>query len=128
MVPALRKQFNAKFTNEKYQSFLKEVQAIHPGAIEFRLAETAVFVPKDFTNKMLEACEAIVDTIADPKFKELTKNAIPKDLVVPDENDHAHFLAANRDLLLGCAVGRISRGRTPPASHAADYFGAHPGV
>src|SRR6185295_11358129 len=92
MVPAPRKQFNAKFTNEKYQSFLKEVQAVHPGALEFRLAETAVFVPKDFTKKMLDACEAIVDTITDPNFKELTKNAIPKNLVVPAENDHAHFL------------------------------------
>ena len=92
MIPALRKQFNANFTNEKYQAFLKEVQAIHPGAIEFRLAETAIFVPKDFTKKMLGACEAIVDTITDPKFKELTKNAIPKNLVVPCENDHAHFI------------------------------------
>ncbi len=92
MVPALRKQFNANFTNEKYQAFLKEVQSVHPGAIEFRLAETAVFVPKDFTNKMLDACESIVDTITDPKFKELTKNAIPKNLVVPNENDHAHFI------------------------------------
>ena len=92
MVPALRKQFNANFTNEKYQAFLKEAQAVHPGALEFRLAETAVFVPKDFTKKMLDACEAIVDTITDPEFKELTKNAIPKNLVVPGENDHAHFL------------------------------------
>jgi len=92
MIPALRKQFNANFTNEKYQAFLKEVQAIHPGAIEFRLAETSIFVPKDFTKKMLGACEAIVDTITDPKFKELTKNAIPKNLVVPCENDHAHFI------------------------------------
>ena len=92
MVPALRKQFNANFTNEKYQAFLKEVQAIYPDAVEFRLAETAVFVPKDFTSKMLDACESIVDTITDPKFKELTKKAIPKNLVVPGENDHCHFI------------------------------------
>jgi len=42
---------------------------------------------------MLDACESIVDIIADQKFKELTKNAIPKDLRVPGENDHSHFIA-----------------------------------
>lgn len=93
MVPAIRKQFNAKFTDEKYQAFLKELNAVHPNAIEFRVAETAVFVPKDFTQKILDACESIVDIIIDPKFKGLTKNAIPENLRVPGENDHSHFIA-----------------------------------
>lgn len=93
MIPALRKEFNKNFTVEKYESFLKDLQGVHPGAIEFRVAETAVFVPKDFTQKILAACESIVDIIVDPKFKELTKNAIPKSLKVPNENDHSHFIA-----------------------------------
>jgi glutathionylspermidine synthase len=93
MVPAIRKQFNTNFTKEKYEAFLKELNAVHPGGIEFRVAETAVFVPKDFTQKILDACESIVDIIIDPKFKELTKNAIPKKLQVPGENDHSHFIA-----------------------------------
>src|SRR3990170_77263 len=93
MVPALRKEFNANFTKEKYNAFLEELHAVHPGAIEFRVAETPVFVPKDFTKKMLDACESIVDIIIDPRFKELTKNAIPKNLQVPGENDHSHFIA-----------------------------------
>jgi hypothetical protein len=93
MIPALRSAFNINFTVEKYESFLKDIESIHPGAIEFRLAETPVFVPKDFTQKILDACESIVDIIADPKFKELTKNAIPKNLQVPGENDHSHFIA-----------------------------------
>jgi hypothetical protein len=93
MVPAIRKQFNANFTDEKYQAFLKELNAVHPNAIEFRVAETAVFVPKDFTQKILDACESIVDIIIDPKFKELTKNAIPENLRVPGENDHSQFIA-----------------------------------
>jgi hypothetical protein len=52
-----------------------------------------VFVPKDFTKKMIDACESIVDIIVDPKFKELTKNAIPGNSKVPGENDHSHFIA-----------------------------------
>ncbi len=93
MVPAIRKKFNEEFSNKKYQAFLDELHMAHPGAIEFRVAETAVFVPKDFTKKILDACESIVDLIVDPSFKELTKNAIPQDLQVPGENEHTQFIA-----------------------------------
>lgn len=93
MVPSIRKEFNKNFSPEKYKAFLNELNAAHPGAIEFRVAETPVFVPKYFTQKMLDACESIVDIIVDPRFKELTRNAIPKDVKVPGENDHSHFIA-----------------------------------
>jgi hypothetical protein len=93
MIPSLRSAFNKNFSAEKYKSFLDDLHSAHPGAIEFRVAETAVFVPKDFTKKIIDACESIVDIIVDPKFKELTKNAIPKNLQVPGENDHSHFIA-----------------------------------
>ena len=61
MVPEFRQDFNKNFTKEKYEAFLDELNSVHPGAIEFRVAETPVFVPKDFTKKMLDACESIVD-------------------------------------------------------------------
>ena len=93
MIPAIRKEFNDNFTKEKYEAFLHELNNVHPGAIEFRVAETPVFVPKAFTKQMLAACESIVDIITDPKFKELTKNAIPQHLRVPSENEHSHFIA-----------------------------------
>ena len=93
MIPAIRKAYNESFSNETYATFLKELNSVHPGALEFRVAETPVFVPGDFKNKILEACESIIDIIADPGFKELTKNAIPKGLRVPGENDHSHFIA-----------------------------------
>src|SRR6188768_200643 len=93
MVPSIRKDFNKNFTKEKYEVFLKELHAVHEGALEFRVAETPVFVPKDFTDKMLHACESIVDIIVDPKFNELTKNAIPENIKVPGGNDHSHFIA-----------------------------------
>src|SRR6185436_13378154 len=93
MIPSLREEFNKNFSVEKYQRFLKDLESAHPGEIEFRVAETPVFVPKDFTQKILNACESIVDIIIDPGFKELTKNAIPENLQVPGENDHSHFIA-----------------------------------
>lgn len=93
MIPELRQQFNEKFTPEIYQQFLADLDSKHPGAIEFRVAETPIFIPKAFTKKMIDACEAIVDVIVDPGFKKLTERAIPKDEYVPGENDHTDFIA-----------------------------------
>jgi hypothetical protein len=52
-----------------------------------------VFIPKDFTQKILDACESIVDIITNSEYKQLTKNAIPAHLQVPGENEHSHFIA-----------------------------------
>ena len=93
MIASLRKQFNENFTQKKYEDFLHDLNSKHPGDIVFRVAETPVFIPKDFTDKMLDACEAIVDFIVRPDFKKLTGHAIPKGENVPGENDHTHFIA-----------------------------------
>lgn len=92
MVPALRKAFNAAFTRERYEQFLADLNSRYPGAIEFRIAETPVFVPASFAKQMLDACENIVDLILDPAFKERTEQAIPANDRVPNENAHPHFL------------------------------------
>ncbi len=93
MIKELRQQFNQNFTQEEYNEFLNDLNSKHPGDIVFRIAETPVFVPKDFTNKMLDACERIVDLITDDNFKSLTERSIPKHESVPNENDHTHFIA-----------------------------------
>jgi len=93
MVPALRKAFNAAFTEKQYEAFLKDLDHLHPGAIEFRIAETPVFVARDFGQKIIDACEAIVDVITNDQFLKLTDKAIPKLDRVPGENKHSHFIA-----------------------------------
>lgn len=93
MVPQLRQQHNSAFTPEKYQAFLKELDAAHPGAIEFRVAETAIFLSRDFQEKIYDACEHIVDRIMAPDFLSLTDRAIPAHLKVPGESAHTQFIA-----------------------------------
>ncbi len=92
MIKALRKKFNDNFTKEKYEAYMAELENLHPGALDFRNAETPVFVPKDFTDKMLNACEDIIDVIVDPKFISLTDRGIPSNIKVPNENSHTEFL------------------------------------
>lgn len=93
MISSLRRIYNQAFTEEKYRAFIQDIENMHPGQLDFRICETPVFVDKFFLQKMLDACESIIDVICAPDFKEKTKNAIPPDENVPYENDHAHMIA-----------------------------------
>ncbi len=93
MVPELRKQFNENFTKEKYAAYLDDLNSKHPGAIEFRVAETPIFIDKAFKGKVISACESIVDVITQYNFMSLTAHAIPADVWVPGENSFSHFIA-----------------------------------
>ena len=93
MQQSLRRQFNEHFTEAKYLAYLQTIENLHPGSLEFRIAETPLFIPKDFTQKMLAACEDIIDVIVQPNFKALTDRAIPDSLNIPNETDHTDFIA-----------------------------------
>lgn len=93
MEPSARAAFNANFTDEKYQTLLKDIQTGLLKPIEFRIAETPIFIDAAFRDKLIEAGNDIIDTILRPDFKQITQNAIPQRWLVPNENDHAHFIA-----------------------------------
>ena len=93
MVNDLRNAYNQAFSEAKYTDFLQSIDDDFPGQLDFRVAETPVFVSKDLGNKIVEVCEAIIDVITGPFFKEKTQNAIPAGQNVPNENAHSSFLA-----------------------------------
>ncbi|TAE18589.1 MAG: hypothetical protein EAY72_00555 [Bacteroidetes bacterium] len=93
MISNIRETFNRNFTAETYQAYLASLHALHPSGIDFRVAETPIFVDKDFKNKMLSACEHIVDVITQTNFKILTEGAIPANNRVKGSDDHCHFIA-----------------------------------
>ena len=93
MISEIRKKYNAEFTEEKYQEYLDEMNAAHPGSIEFRIAETPVFCSREFTDQMISACESIVDVIVAPGFKEQSARAIPENVKVPNETERCEFIA-----------------------------------
>jgi len=88
-----RKRYNQSFSEEKYKQLLNAVETDYPGQLDFRVAETPVFVPKDLKNKLIEACEEIIETIVSEDFKTKTDRAIPNGQHVPNENAHSSFLA-----------------------------------
>lgn len=93
MVPPIRQAFNEQFSVAQYQSYLQDLNSKFPDAIEFRVAETPVFIDRSFKDKILAACESIVDVITQYNFNILTSHAIPSNVRVPNENAHTHFIA-----------------------------------
>jgi hypothetical protein len=93
MVPSARAAFNTNFTDQKYQSLLTEIQNGISTPIQFRIAETPIFVGAGFRDMLVSAGNNIIETILRPDFKELTDKAIPERWNIPNENDHPHFIA-----------------------------------
>ena len=95
MIQPIRAAYNAAFTPERYAAFLKKIETDYPGQLDFRVAETPVFVPKLLTDKLLTACDSIVATLTRPDYKALTEAAIPPHQRVPNETPHTTFLAVD---------------------------------
>jgi hypothetical protein len=93
MNPTIRTTFNQNFTDEKYAGFLVDLNTGLKNPVEFRIAETPVFLTDDFRDKLLQAGADIVDTILKPGFKELSERAIPEKWRVANETSHSHFIA-----------------------------------
>jgi hypothetical protein len=93
MIPGIRSLYNEAFSPEMYQAFLKELHGVYPGAIEFRVAETPVFIPRELGALMKDTCSYIIEQICAPDFIQKTDAAIPRGEKIGGEIGHPHFLA-----------------------------------
>lgn len=93
MISTARQIFNDQFSEKKYQAFLLDLDKEFNYHIPFRVAESPVFVGKDFGTKLFKAADEIIDFIVRPDFKRLMSAALPKNLFVPNEDSHTLFLA-----------------------------------
>jgi hypothetical protein len=95
LTPNCRTQFNASFTEEKYQKMLQEIEAEFPGALDFRVAESPVFIDREFKTKILVAFNDIIDQILKPDFIAKTERAIPANRRVGNESPRPSCLAVD---------------------------------
>jgi len=93
MIASVRDNFNNDFKQEEYLKYVEEIANAYPDALQFRLAETPIFIPKDFKEQILNCCEYIVDIITDSNFAERSKDAVPAECNVPNQNSFSHFIA-----------------------------------
>ncbi|GAB4299997.1 MAG: hypothetical protein Kow0098_26990 [Ignavibacteriaceae bacterium] len=92
MISEYRKKFNSAFSQEKYEQFIKDLNTSLRYPTDFRVSETPVFLTKELTDELINACDEIIQQLNKPQFREHSSNAVPSALIVPNEDDHPAFL------------------------------------
>ena len=93
MIKSIREAFNNSFTAQQYADFLTEIEQFFPGALDFRIAETPVFIDKEMRNKMIDTCEYIINKIQEEEYLFQTERSIPVDERVSAPEKPCQFIA-----------------------------------
>ncbi len=101
MVREIRERFNDSFSTEKYEQMIREIHTEFPGMLDFRVAESPVFLGRDLKAKILTAFNDIVDQIRKPDYLSRTQRAIPTNRWVEHENPVPGCLAVDFAITLG---------------------------
>jgi len=88
MDPQLRSEFNADFSAEKYDALLRCVNESVRWPADFRIAETPIFLTREFTDEAVAAARIIEAQTRTLEFKRHAASAIPAGLEVPNESSH----------------------------------------
>lgn len=96
MLPSYRRRFNSSWTPEKYRRFLGILQERCGEPPQFRHSETPCFFPSELIGQMArygrEMCEQL---LANPRYQEESRRAVPDEWRVPGEPPHPLFVQAD---------------------------------
>lgn len=96
MVPELRARFNRQFTQERYSSLLKSMEERCGVRVDYRVAETPVFLPVELLEKMAaEGAKLTGALLGNPTYLDAARKAIPAGHEGAGETPHPHFLTAD---------------------------------
>lgn len=95
MISDLRQRYNAAFTDARYAAYTRELNRALYWPVDFRIAETPLFLDAGTTRSLVQAADDIVRQLAQPGFRKHAANAIPRGLEVPNETEWPHFLAVD---------------------------------
>jgi hypothetical protein len=102
MIASLRKQFNERFTPDKYQKFLQRVDDACGTHVQFRLSETPCFFPKELIDRMAaDGAELIRQLVDNPEYRAKSDEAVPAEFKVPNEAAHPMFVQVDFGLVRG---------------------------
>jgi len=96
MIPELRERFNRNFSPERYAALRELLDSRCGVPVEFRVAETPVFVPRALLDQMAGAgAELTRSLMSNPPYLASARKAIPKGYLVAGETTHPNFLTAD---------------------------------
>jgi hypothetical protein len=96
LIPTYREQFNRTYSPERYLALLDWLERRSGVKVQFRVAETPIFVPLAMLDNMSEAGAALANTlIGDKTYVEAALQAIPPGFRVAGDIAHPNFLTAD---------------------------------
>ncbi len=102
MIEPFRSDFNARFTEAKYEQFKARLNRETGTIIDFRMAETPCFFAPELLEEMIVAGEELTaELLSNPEYLALSKTAIPPEYNVPGQGAHPHFMTVDFGLVRG---------------------------
>jgi hypothetical protein len=100
VIPKLRADLNRRYTEQRYARLRELLEQQSQTKIEFRVAETPVFVERSLLETMAsEGARLALRLIADANYLAAARRAIPQGYRVANETDYPHFLTADFALI-----------------------------
>jgi len=101
MVTALRRAFNAGFTEEKYRRLLAGLEREAGFPVDFRVSETPIFLDAAVTDRLVEAAHEILAAVIDPGYLAASARSVPPGLSVPGPEGRPPFVQIDFALTRG---------------------------
>ena len=100
VIEFLRRDFNQRFRPEAYRKMLHSLDACVRSHIEFRVAETPCFFPKELLDEMAAIGAELTHRLVDDKaYLKASRAMIPAQYCAADETSHPHFMTADFGLV-----------------------------
>jgi hypothetical protein len=99
MIPNLREHFNARFTPEKHQRLLRQMDQRCGTHVPFRICETPCFFPKALLERMALTGEELIRQLVTLEYREQSKRSIPAEFDTPNEPVHPMFVQVDFGLV-----------------------------
>ena len=96
LIPELRRQFNERFSDSRYATLLAVMEKRCGVRVDYRIAETPVFLPLETLSEMAVAGIDLTRTLMrNPEYLEAARRAIPAGFDVAGQTPHPNFLTAD---------------------------------
>jgi hypothetical protein len=100
MIPSYRRDFNSRFTPEKYERLRHEMTSRCGMEVPFALCETPCFFPRPLVDRMAEDGKALIMQLVDnPEYRLRSEAAIPAQFRVPNESPQPMFIQVDFGLV-----------------------------
>jgi hypothetical protein len=104
MISSYRRDFNSRFTAEKYERLRREMTSRCGMEVPFALCETPCFFPEALVRRMGEDGAALIrQLVENPEYLARSEASIPSEFRVPHESPHPMFIQVDFGLVRDAA-------------------------